>query len=619
MSGIIMQRSRYIVPFRFGEAERSKRDYILFLDRKTDRYHGKWVEDTVVGGEQDLYSYVLNSFDDRGRFLPGNIGAAFRYVKEDEKENRDRAPILGLSYHAGSRGGDRNFSFDILDAGLMLFVTGVGFFWYEISDLRADDGGEATIDDGILFNVRFKELNHESNLKYFIGREDGKGFSAGDWIAEIVTGACPGATFFAERRNIMAKEEGRPAFVPDKALLYQYASFDEDALTKEEILDALYHRTKGYSRNYRVPADFADIIEDPFDNVRWFAAKEGVSYCVWTKNDPESFLNKDMPKVFMRDYFLLYMLVLNEQYTMLRFAERMAEELPADPQAYLTDDLYLDVTGNEDRNGTELLDLERKVARLSTEINVFFAKNVRSSVSFVDHQDRFYLYVVKMLRVREDTEQIMQGLKSLQMLLQDVVQQEHEYGSRGDLQSWRRERAYQKLEKEKELLRRELYNDATTGLYNKNGLKYFGRKLYTEAREQGKCLFVCVADMNGLKYINDHFGHDEGDAALRGIGEILTKCILDGDYAFRQGGDEFLVMGLREPGSNEEAEFSARIEKAMQDYNEALNDERYRVAVSYGPILTDMRECRDDLDQLLKISDEKMYKMKMERDDHKRE
>ena len=178
---------------------------------------------------------------------------------------------------------------------------------------------------------------------------------------------------------------------------------------------------------------------------------------------------------------------------------------------------------------------------------------------------------------------------------------------------------YQKLEKEKDLLRKELFNDAVTGLYNRNGLKYYGRQLYTEAREQGKCLFVCVADMNGLKYINDNFGHEEGDAALKGIADILKKCALEGDYTFRQGGDEFLVMGLRDQGSNEEAEFAERAEKAMKEYNDDLKDERYRVAMSYGPLVVDMRDSQDDLDNLMKISDERMYEMKMKKDEYKRD
>ncbi|MCR5178058.1 MAG: GGDEF domain-containing protein [Lachnospiraceae bacterium] len=620
MNELLAQRSRHIIPFRFGDAERSKRDYIMFLDRKTDRYHGRWVEDSVVEGEQDLFSYVLNSFDDRGRFLPGNIGASFRYLIEDGDGDDSTNLVQRLRYFGGEKSDNRVFDFDITNAGLMLFVTGVGFFWYDIGELTAEDGNDVSIEDEILFTSRFKELNHRENLKRFFRKDDERPYSTGDWVAEIVTGACPGAVFFDRRKNILKKkEDDRPESVPDKALLYQYAAFDEEAVTRQRIIDTMYYRTKGYNKNYRIPDDFESQIMSPFGNVRWYASKEGVSYFAWHKHSAEGFFAKEMPRRYMKDYFILYMLAINEQYTMLSFAERMAEELPADPQAYLTDDLYLDITGNEERNGTELLDLERTVARLSTEINVFFAKNVRSSVSFVDHQDRFYLYVIKMLRVREDTEQIMQGLKALQMLLQDVVRQEMDYSDRNKTQIWRRERAYQKLEKEKDLLRKELFNDAVTGLYNRNGLKYYGRQLYTEAREQGKCLFVCVADMNGLKYINDNFGHEEGDAALKGIADILKKCALEGDYTFRQGGDEFLVMGLRDQGSNEEAEFAERAEKAMKEYNDDLKDERYRVAMSYGPLVVDMRDSQDDLDNLMKISDERMYEMKMKKDEYKRD
>ena len=125
--------------------------------------------------------------------------------------------------------------------------------------------------------------------------------------------------------------------------------------------------------------------------------------------------------------------------------------------------------------------------------------------------------------------------------------------------------------------------------------------------------------MNGLKYINDNFGHDDGDRALRGIAEILNEVILDGDLVFRQGGDEFLVMGIREQGSNEEKEFAERVEDATDRFNKELNEDRYRVAISYGPLLTDMSASNETLDRLLEISDERMYEMKMKKDDHRRE
>ena len=487
MNELPVRRTRFVVPFRFGEEGRSNRDYIRFMDKKTDRFSGKWVEDSILAGEQDLYPYILHSFDDRGKFLPGNIGAAFRY--KIDKGGKKPDALIPLEYRPGEKGGNKIFSFDITDAGLVLFVSGVGFFWYDISPLTDKTGNSPEMDEDIRFISCFKELNYKKNTKIFVRRDGDTVFTVGDWTAELVTNACPGATFFAERKNALSRD-GQGIPVPDKALLFQYGAYDEAEVRKKDLEEAAYHLSKGYSKAYKIPEDFGKHTLKPFSNVLWYATREGVGYYALATHDDRQFFIRDMPRNFMRDYFLLYVLALHEQYTILRFAERMAEELPADPHTYLPSEMYLDVLGENENDVTEILDIERKVMRLSTEINVFFAKSVRSSVSFVDHQDRFFRYILKSLRVVQDTDMIMRGLSAIQMLLKDVMRQEESFDDGDAAASWRREKEYQKLEKEKELLISELYHDTTTGLYNKTALMHYGRRLYTEAREQGKALFV---------------------------------------------------------------------------------------------------------------------------------
>ena len=78
------------------------------------------------------------------------------------------------------------------------------------------------------------------------------------------------------------------------------------------------------------------------------------------------------------------------------------------------------------------------------------------------------------------------------------------------------------------------YHDALTGIYNR---AYF----YDKVREAGPQAGVIMADMDGLKVINDTFGHKVGDRALIDTAGILLCCISPDSIAARIGGDEFAV------------------------------------------------------------------------------
>lgn len=78
--------------------------------------------------------------------------------------------------------------------------------------------------------------------------------------------------------------------------------------------------------------------------------------------------------------------------------------------------------------------------------------------------------------------------------------------------------------------------DALTGLFNRE-------TFYHDAQKMGNSITgVIQFDMNGLKYLNDKFGHAEGDKGLVTIAEIITKCAKRNMYVYRLGGDENLVL-----------------------------------------------------------------------------
>ncbi|MCR4738622.1 MAG: diguanylate cyclase [Lachnospiraceae bacterium] len=176
---------------------------------------------------------------------------------------------------------------------------------------------------------------------------------------------------------------------------------------------------------------------------------------------------------------------------------------------------------------------------------------------------------------------------------------------------------FKRLKKEKKILRKELLTDPLTGFYNRKGMEYYSEKLYNDVLKDKKALFICVADMNGLKYINDNFGHENGDRALRELASVIRDSLKKGDIAFRSGGDEFLIMGGRSYLSGAEKEFTERIEELLKEKNETAGLP-YKVDMSYGPVVKELTGKTDELDELIKLSDGLMYEMKKSRDAHRR-
>ena len=88
-----------------------------------------------------------------------------------------------------------------------------------------------------------------------------------------------------------------------------------------------------------------------------------------------------------------------------------------------------------------------------------------------------------------------------------------------------------------------LYNkDMLTELYNRRGLEEFFTTYYNECIAFDSGLAVIAFDMDGLKYINDNFGHNEGDYGLKTIAYGLMSATTGNEVCARSGGDEFIVL-----------------------------------------------------------------------------
>ncbi len=152
--------------------------------------------------------------------------------------------------------------------------------------------------------------------------------------------------------------------------------------------------------------------------------------------------------------------------------------------------------------------------------------------------------------------------------------------------------------------------DQMTGAYNRRGMDKALSQMLEQAKE-GDMLLVCVIDMDGLKYINDNFGHNEGDFGIKLVYSAADSVAVTGEICVRAGGDELYIIGA---GRYTEADVEARI-KRFNDYlteNSRLSGKPYTVTASAGYSLTAVCD-GIDVNAAIKEADERMYKNKTDR------
>lgn len=86
--------------------------------------------------------------------------------------------------------------------------------------------------------------------------------------------------------------------------------------------------------------------------------------------------------------------------------------------------------------------------------------------------------------------------------------------------------------------------DDLTGLYNRRGVMALGEYQRRQCLRSGRTLVVVEVDLDGLKTINDTWGHQAGDQAIAGTAAILRCTFRESDIVGRVGGDEFLAVAV---------------------------------------------------------------------------
>lgn len=158
--------------------------------------------------------------------------------------------------------------------------------------------------------------------------------------------------------------------------------------------------------------------------------------------------------------------------------------------------------------------------------------------------------------------------------------------------------------------------DSLTGLYNKHGYNHYERPLLNRAITEHLPLTAFLIDMDGLKQINDNFGHTEGDFAIRILGCALESVLEEGDICARFSGDEFYLLTTGKDEKTAENLIES-VYLYLSNYNK-LSSKPYHISCScgYASTLPDTNFTSDHVQELFALADEKMYEIKKKHHQH---
>lgn len=152
-----------------------------------------------------------------------------------------------------------------------------------------------------------------------------------------------------------------------------------------------------------------------------------------------------------------------------------------------------------------------------------------------------------------------------------------------------------------ERLRYLSYTDILTGTYNR---AYFEEKAKEFLSEEYFPVGVIMGDANGLKVVNDTFGHVEGDNLLKTVTRILKEVCKEKGIVFRIGGDEFVVLAPRT--DKRECE---NIIKEIFNQCDKYKDELINISIALGASVTDSKD--KSIYEAVKEAEDKVYRQKL--------
>lgn len=145
--------------------------------------------------------------------------------------------------------------------------------------------------------------------------------------------------------------------------------------------------------------------------------------------------------------------------------------------------------------------------------------------------------------------------------------------------------------------------DDLTKCYNRRHAMYTLREWFSRSKRYGTAFSMIYFDLNGLKQVNDLYGHQAGDLLLRSVVSNVKNLLRESDLLFRMGGDEFMVLC---PDTNRKGAYICA--ERMQECVGKITIVDQKVTFAYG--VAHSSEDYKDMDDMIQNADAAMYECK---------
>jgi diguanylate cyclase (GGDEF)-like protein len=157
------------------------------------------------------------------------------------------------------------------------------------------------------------------------------------------------------------------------------------------------------------------------------------------------------------------------------------------------------------------------------------------------------------------------------------------------------------------MVEKEAKIDVVTGLLNRRAYSETVDSEFQRLLRYQSVLSVVIFDVDHFKQVNDTHGHDAGDYILKSVGNIVQDVIRDCDYAFRMGGDEFLLL-LPETNEKQASLLAERIRIRIENKKLVDENRKFSVTASFG--ISQNRKIDTSIENIVKRADKALYKAK---------
>lgn len=165
------------------------------------------------------------------------------------------------------------------------------------------------------------------------------------------------------------------------------------------------------------------------------------------------------------------------------------------------------------------------------------------------------------------------------------------------------------VEREKETLRKQAWQDGLTGIPNRAAFDHEWHKRWQEAAQAQRPIGLILLDIDHFKKFNDRYGHRTGDAVLREVARCLQPCCRDVDFAARYGGEEFAII-LPKADRLIAAGICVSVRRAVENRCVQFEGATHRVTISLGAAVLPLFSSLYTPAMLLEAADQQLYRSK---------